>query len=79
MRDDRVVYTFPTTPAPQLALTLRNHYNRIKPVTATRLKVEPTTPTDAFSYTLLLQAGEAPVIRNLSPASRQRRSVPLYP
>ena len=58
LRDERVVYTFPTKPAPQLALTLRNHYNRIKPVTATKLKVEPTTPTDAANYTLRLKPGE---------------------
>jgi hypothetical protein len=58
LRDGRVVYTFPATPAHGAALTLRSHYNRIKPVTATRLNIEPTTPTDAVSYTLVMQPGE---------------------
>ncbi len=59
MRDGKVVYLFPTEPAPKLSLTLRNHYNRIKPVTPTRLTVEPTTPTDAASYTIDLKPGES--------------------
>jgi hypothetical protein len=58
LRNGRIVYTFPTMPTQQLALTLRSHYNRVKPVTATKLNIEPTTPTDVVSYKLVLQPGE---------------------
>ncbi len=59
LRNGRVMYLFANEPAPRLSLTLRNHYNRIKPVTETRLDVQPTTPTGAAAYTVPLGAGES--------------------
>jgi hypothetical protein len=59
LRDGRVLYQFPAQPAPHLALTLRSHYNRVHPLAAAQLDVEPTTPVGAASYTLVLAPGES--------------------
>jgi hypothetical protein len=58
LRGGRIMYLYPKVPSPRLSLTLRTHYNRIKPVTPTQLRVAPETPTDAASYTVELRPGE---------------------
>ena len=59
LRDGRALYVFPRQPAPRLSLTLRSHYNRLHPLSATKLEIEPTTPTSAAAYTVTLAAGES--------------------
>jgi len=59
LRDGRALYLFPRQPAPRLSLTLRSHYNREHSLAATRLAVEPTTPTGAAAYTVTLAPGES--------------------
>jgi hypothetical protein len=59
LRDGRVQYLYPQEPAPRLSLTLRSHYNRVHPVTATVLDLQPTTPAGAASYTFALKPGES--------------------
>jgi len=58
LREDRVLYRFPTEPQPQLALTLRTHYNRIQALTSDQLTLTPTTPVCRVQYTILLAPGE---------------------
>jgi hypothetical protein len=57
LRDGRMLYRYPTQPAPQLSLTLRSHYNRVHPVTPTVLHIQPTTPAGAAFYTFMLAPG----------------------
>lgn len=59
LRDGRVLYLFPPQPAPRLSLTLRSHYNRVRPLTPTALDLAPTTPADAAAYTVRLGRGES--------------------
>jgi len=59
LRDGRVLYLFPQQPEPRLSLTLRSHYNRVHPLVATKLDIEPTTPTSAAAYTVTLAPGES--------------------
>jgi hypothetical protein len=59
LRDGHALYVFPRQPAPRLSLTLRSHYNRVHPLVATKLEIEPTTPTSAAAYTVTLAAGES--------------------
>ena len=59
LRDGRALYLFPRQPAPKLSLTLRSHYNRVHSLAATRLDIEPTTPTSAAAYTVMLAPGES--------------------
>jgi len=57
-RDGRILYLFPDEPAPRLSLTLHTHYNRPRPITPTRLDVQPTTPTSVAAYAVKLDGGE---------------------
>jgi hypothetical protein len=58
LRDGRVLYLYPTDWAPRLSLTLHTHYNRPRPITPTRLDVQPDTPTGVAAYAVQLAAGE---------------------
>ena len=62
LRDGRVQYLYPQQPAPHLSLTLHSHYNRVHPVTATVLDLQPTTPAGAAAYTFVLMPGESRVL-----------------
>jgi hypothetical protein len=59
MRDGRALYLFPEQPSPRLSMTLRSHYNRVEPLTPTKLAIAPVTPTGAAAYTVPLAAGES--------------------
>lgn len=59
LRDGRVIYQFPQQPAPRLSLTLRTHYNRVRPLNPTPLDVMPTTPVDVAAYTIRLKPAES--------------------
>jgi hypothetical protein len=61
-RENRILYTFPQQPAPRLALTLRTHYNRILPVTETKLDLTPTTPACSVAYSIPLAAHESRIL-----------------
>jgi hypothetical protein len=58
IRDGRILYLFPAHPAPRLSLTLHTHYNRPRPITSTRLDVQPDTPTGVAAYAVELAPGE---------------------
>ena len=62
LRDGRVQYMYPQDPTPRLSLTLRSHYNRVHPVTATMLDLQPTTPAGAAAYTFVLAPGESRIL-----------------
>lgn len=59
LRQDRALFFYPSAPAPELALTLHTHYNRIGPLDANKLgepiALTPTTPACRVSYTVPLQ------------------------
>jgi hypothetical protein len=59
LRDNRAMYLYPAQPVPKLALTLRNHYNRLKPLTSSTLNLSPTTPACSAMYTVPLGPGES--------------------
>jgi len=59
LRGSRILFAYPTTPAPQLSLTLRTHYNRIQPLTSDKLHLTPTTPVCSVRYSIPLAAGES--------------------
>lgn len=59
LRDGKALYLFPLDPRPRLSLTLRSHYNRVHSLDATRLTIEPATPTSAAAYTVPLAPGES--------------------
>ena len=67
LRDGRAVYLFPRQPPPRLSLTLRSHYNRERALVATKLDIEPTTPTSAAAYTVTLAPGESRSLDFLMP------------
>jgi len=58
-RDDRALYLYPPQPEPQLSLTLRTHYNRIKPLSSSQLNLSPATPVCSATYHLPLAPGES--------------------
>jgi len=58
-RDDRALYLYPRQPEPRLALTLRTHYNRIKPLASSQLNLSPQTPACSAAYALALAPGES--------------------
>jgi|WetSurMetagenome_2_1015567.scaffolds.fasta_scaffold19088_2 hypothetical protein len=78
LRDGRVLYLFPRQPAPRLSLTLRNHYNRSYSLEATKLDVEPTTPTSAAAYTVTLAAGESRTLDFRMPLEPVKPGTPKY-
>jgi hypothetical protein len=59
LRDDRVLFHYPSTPEPQLQLTLRTHYNRVQPLSNDKLHLTPTTPVCSLRYTVPLAPGES--------------------
>jgi len=59
LREDRVLFRYPSAPEPQLSLTLRTHYNRIQPLSNANLKLTPTTPVCSVRYSIPLVAGES--------------------
>jgi hypothetical protein len=59
LRDGRALYLFPRSVQPTLSLTLRSHYNRTPSMDARVLDVQPTTPTMAASYTMVLAPHES--------------------
>jgi hypothetical protein len=58
LRDGRVAYLFPTQPAPQLSLTLRQSYNNPPDVKTRKLDVQKTTPVGIVQYRLPLQPNQ---------------------
>ncbi len=57
-RQGRALYLYPQLPGAQLSLTLRTHYNRIEPLTSTKLELSPTTPACSVMDTLPLGPGQ---------------------
>lgn len=78
LRDGRVLYLFPGQPAPRLSLTLRSHYNRVHPLVATQLDVQPTTPVGAAAYTLVLAPGESRSLDFRMPLIPVRQGTPQF-
>ncbi len=62
LRDDRVIYLFPSDPKPNLNLTLTDRYNQISGLGPKKLNVSQTTPTGAAKYSFLLQPGETRIL-----------------
>jgi hypothetical protein len=58
-RGGRILYFFPSQPAPTLSLTLHTHYNRVRALTPTSLDIAPTTPANAAAYTVRLGPGDS--------------------
>lgn len=58
LRDNRVLFRYPTDPAPHEQLTFNTHYNRILPTASDSLKLTPTTPVCTVEYTIVLQPHE---------------------
>ena len=58
-REDRALYLYPQQPEPRLSLTLRTHYNRIKPLASSQLSLSPATPVCSATYTLPLAPGQS--------------------
>ena len=56
-RDDRALYLYPSKPGMRLSLTLHTHYNRIEPLSSSKLELSPTTPACSVMDTLPLAPG----------------------
>jgi hypothetical protein len=57
LRDRKVMYLFPTSPAPVRSLTLKEWYNRGPDNRTRKLRIQPTTPAGIVRYDLPLAAG----------------------
>jgi len=57
VRDGRVLYVFPSSPAPELGLTLKGGYSKSPDQNVHRVAVQVTTPTGVASYKFVLQPG----------------------
>ncbi|MGB9406468.1 MAG: hypothetical protein WCA89_02965 [Terracidiphilus sp.] len=78
LRDGRALYVFPRQPAPRLSLTLRSHYNRMRPLVATKLKVEPTTPASVAAYTVTLAPGASRALDFFMPLEPIQTGTPEF-
>jgi hypothetical protein len=58
VRNGKVLYLFPTSPAPELGLTLKGEYSKSPNQNLHRLDIQTTTPTGVASYTFVVQPGE---------------------
>ena len=57
-RDDKLMYTFPSQPAPELHLTMKERYNGNSDLTPRKLSVLSTTPMGFVQYRLPLEASQ---------------------
>ena len=56
LRDGKVMYLFPTPPAPVRSLTLKEWYNNVPKLQTRKLRIQPTTPAGIVRYDLTLAA-----------------------
>ena len=59
LRESDVLFRYPTDPAPHEQLTFHTHYNRIEPLTSTKLRLTPTVPVCVVQYSIALKPGES--------------------
>jgi hypothetical protein len=76
LREQRVLFSYPEQPAPRLSLTLHSFYNRIQPLSSSKLQLSPTTPFCSATYTVKLAAGESRSIVIRSPLIPPQRDSP---
>ena len=57
LRDGKVMYLFPISPAPVRSLTLKNSHNGVPKLDTRKLHVQPTTPVGIVRYDIPLQPG----------------------
>ncbi len=57
VRDGKVMYLFPISPAPLRSLTLKDSHNRAPKLDTRKLHVQPTTPVGIVRYDVPLQPG----------------------
>jgi hypothetical protein len=78
LRDGRVLYLFPRSPAPKLSMTLRSHYNRAQSMDARALDVQPTTPTMVAAYTFVLTPHESRTLDFKMPLLPAKQDTPEF-
>jgi len=57
LRDGKVMYLFPTSPAPVRSLSLKDSHNGVPKNETRKLHVQPTTPVGIVRYDITLQPG----------------------
>ncbi|MEK6572022.1 MAG: hypothetical protein AABZ61_11665, partial [Bacteroidota bacterium] len=62
LRDGKVMYLYPTTPAPEKIMTLKTGYNEAQKIRSRKLSVLPTTPVGVVQYQLPLKPDQEQVL-----------------
>lgn len=78
LREGRALFLYPEEPVPRLSLTLHNLYNRIEPLTSSKLQLSPTTPFCSATYTVKLLPGESRSLDIRAPLIPTMRDSPEF-
>ncbi len=78
LREGRALFLYPEKPVPRLSLTLHTLYNRIEPLTSSKLQLSPTTPFCSAIYTVALAPGESRSLDIRLPLIPLRRETPEF-